>query len=133
MEKSIKGILVDPFLKTVTEVTVTGLKEEWGMNYLDSLYRHLGCKTIEAAYLNIEDESLYVDEEGMYPGRQMFFYLPKLSPYQPLAGRGIFVGLDETTGDSSDTKMKVEDILGQIEWLDRVQALQKSQSIEAQL
>jgi hypothetical protein len=133
MEKSIKGILIDPFAKTVTEVQVVGKPDSWGTNYLESFYTLLKCRTIEAAPLDIEDESLYVDEEGMFAaGKQMFFYLPKLSPYQPLAGMGVFVGLDNE-GDSKDTSIKIEDIQNQIEWLDPYQALQKSKTIEATL
>jgi hypothetical protein len=132
MEKSIKGILVDPFLKTVTEVTVIGTRDEWGTNYLESFYKLLGCRTIEAAALDVDDQSLYVDEEGMFAENQQFFYLPKLSPYQPLAGRGVFVGLDDE-GDSADTKLTTEAIQAEVEWLTPLQALNKSKSIEAQL
>ena len=135
MRKSIKGILIDPFSKTVTEVTVTGEPSSWGSDYdyLESFYNFLDCTVVQPATLDIVGESLYVDEEGLIrEKRQMFFYLPNISPYQPLAGKGIFVGFSDD-GKYKDTALTVEDIQKQIEWMSPIQALAKSKQIEASL
>ena len=94
----IKGLLIDPFKHTVTEV-----EREKG---LFEIYRLTQCSIVEAAYLKNGD-AIYIDEEGTFEGhceneegiKKAF----QIKGMQPLFGYGLVTG---TTLDGDDCNCK---------------------------
>lgn len=107
--KSIKGILIDPFAKTVTDFD---LNKDGGFEEINTA---IGSHTFTSAAVDHESDTLYVDDEGLFKENQKFFFLPNFSPYQPLAGKGLIVGIDDE-GDSSNVKTTLQEIQNQILW-----------------
>lgn len=101
-----KAIMIDPFTQTIEEVEYSG-------NYKD-LYDLLGCHLFTTVYLDdMNLDTLYVDDEGLYVENQMFFKIAGFP--QPLAGRGILLGTDDE-GDSISCESTVEGIKALVEW-----------------
>lgn len=107
-----KAILIDVNNKTIREVTVT--KDERG-SQLKSMYEHIGCELVEV--VNIGENDIYVDEEGLLnllPTTNFFMW--KGYP-QPLAGNGLILGYDDSTGDSTDVTLTVEDVKNNVRFM----------------
>ncbi len=102
------GILIDPFLKKVTNVKVK--------NDLKDFYRHLDCNMVEVvSFGDVND--LWVDEEGLLKNDQRFFKVSDL----PFNHHGVIVGsaLLLKCGDSGgceSTTLSIEDVLPRISW-----------------
>ena len=65
------GILIDPFLKKLTNVNV---RTE---NTLQDMYKHIGCSMVEVvSFGDVND--LWVDEEGLLKRDQRFFKVSDL-------------------------------------------------------
>ena len=107
------GILIDPFLKKVTNVNV-------GTDHtLQDMYKHIGCSMVEVVnYKHISVvEDIWVDEEGLLKGDQRFFKVSNL-PYLHhgvIAGRGLILRSDDTGGTIS-TSLTIEEVLPRISW-----------------
>ena len=109
------GILIDPFLKKVTNVNVSPI------NTLKEMYKHIGCSMVETVnYKHISVvEDIWVDEEGLMKpsGEQRFFKVSNL-PYLHhgvIAGRGLILGSDRQGGTIS-TSLTIEDVTPRITW-----------------
>ena len=109
------GILIDPFIKKVTNVNVSPI------NTLKEMYKHIGCSYVETVnYTHISVvEDIWVDEEGLLKptGEQRFFKVSNL-PYLHngvIAGRGLILGSDRQGGTIS-TSLSIEDVLPRISW-----------------
>ena len=109
----IKAILIDALNREVRAVEFEG-------GSLDEMYALLDCECFTLAPLKSEgnDESLFVDDEGLINGTENFFYYK--GAYQPLAGNGLFVGCDMNTGESCDTSIKIEDVISNVRFADRL-------------
>ena len=79
------AILVDPFTQTTKEISVTSDYKEW-KEILEI------TSPVDAVTLNSET-AVIVDDEGLFNEDPRYFKLPDY--HQPLAGRGIVVGIDE--------------------------------------
>lgn len=115
----IKAILIDAKNREVRPV-------EFERGNLDEMYKLIGCDCFTIAPLNREDnESLFVDDEGLINGTEDFFFFSEA--FQPLAGNGLIVGCDEE-GESCDTSIKFEDIVNNIRFASRYElAIMKMQ------
>jgi len=109
------GILIDPFMKKVTNVNVSPI------NTLKEMYKHIGCSYVETVnYKHISVvEDIWVDEEGLMKpsGEQRFFKVSNL-PYEHhgvIAGRGLILGGDRQGGTIS-TSLTIEEVLPRISW-----------------
>jgi hypothetical protein len=81
-----RAILIDPFTQTIEEVDYSG-------DYKD-IYSLIECDLFTTVYLpNTSDDTLFVDDEGLYVENQRFFKIDGFE--QPLAGRGLLLGTDE--------------------------------------
>jgi len=106
----LNGILIDPFLKKVTNVNV-------GTDHtLQDMYKHIGCSMVEVvSFGDVND--LWVDEEGLLKRDQRFFKVSDL----PFGHHGVIVGraLLLKCGDSGGTEsttLTIEDVLPRISW-----------------
>lgn len=107
-----KAILIDVNNKTITEVEVTSNHEG---SQLDSIYKHVGCDMVEV--VNIGENDIYVDEEGLLkftPSTNFFMW--KGYP-QPLAGNGLIMGYDESTGNSIGVTLSVDEVKNNVSFL----------------
>jgi len=99
-------IIIDPFKREV--------RESIADNYSDF------SKIIGNIYClgpNIGEDSLLVDDEGLFNEDHEFFHV-KGYP-QSLAGYGVVSGVDYE-GETVDAKSTVKDVLSKISWVDKV-------------
>jgi hypothetical protein len=100
-----QGILIDPFTKTVSEVSYNG-------NYKE-IYKLTGCSTFTVIELDANGETLFIDDNGLLENPEHFF---KWEGYeQPLAGKGLILGTD-SEGESVGTKFTKEFVEAQVTW-----------------
>jgi len=93
-----RGYLVDPYKKEITEITTDGgLKE---------LYDILQVSCVDCAYLGNNDD-VWVDDEGLLNVTQdtCFFSFPTYK--SALAGRGLILGTTPE-GESTDPHESIE-------------------------
>lgn len=104
-DKSLHAILIDPTSRTVEPVELNrGYRE---------ISRILGCGCFTTLGLS-RSEVLYLDDEGLLKEEPGPFF--KLEGYpQPLAGRGLILGLD-FDGESVSTKLTVEKVRQKVSW-----------------
>lgn len=101
-----QAILINPFDKTIEEIEYSG---DW--KDISSL---LECDIFTTAYFDDTDDSVYVDDEGLYVEDQAFFTIGNYP--QPLAGRGLILGCNDE-GDSVDCKTTLEEAKAMVEFL----------------
>lgn len=96
--KKLKGFLIDPEAKTIKEVTYNGDYKE--------ISKMLGCDLY--TIVTIDDQNhLFVDDEGLLNDPKYFF---RLKGYpQPLAGRGLILGYDES-GETIESSMELDEV-----------------------
>lgn len=83
--KMSQGYLIDATARTVTAVEFDGL---------EGLQKMIGG-WIEAAYGWANQDTLFVDEEGLLKRHEHFFWLLPERPDQPFAGNGVLVGRED--------------------------------------
>ena len=104
----LNGILIDPFLKKITNVKVK--------NDLKDFYRHLDCNMVEVvSFGDVND--LWVDEEGLLKRDQRFFKVHNLpfGHHGVIAGRGLILGSNRE-GDTISCDLSIENVLPRISW-----------------
>ena len=101
-----KAILINPKLRTITEVDYAGT--------LESIYQLTECDCVDAVGLPNGD-SIYVDDEGLLHNPEFFFVL-RHSPFQPLAGTGLVVGINDEGADIA-CKSTLEQIIKQVTFI----------------
>lgn len=79
----LRALLIDPVAKSIAAIDTEGT--------LDDLYRHLACTQVEAVTL-AAGELLYFDEEALFADEPGPFFA--LKGYDPIAGRGLIIGID---------------------------------------
>ena len=105
----IKAILIDTPNQTIEIVDYSG-------DYKD-IYGLLGCDLFTTVYLEgVGEDTLYVDDEGLYVENQVFFGIAGCP--QPLAGRGLILGTDDE-GDSTDCTSSLDTIKKMVTWLEQ--------------
>ena len=93
-----KGVLVDPYLKTIENVEVNDYKD---------ISKHLQCDMFCSGGYDEGCDAIYVNDEGLYT-ETAFVYMPDVYPY-PYAGRVLFLGID-AGGNSRDAWLDAEDV-----------------------
>ncbi len=88
-----RAILIDPFTKTVNEVEYSG--------HLHDIYRLVGCDTIDIVRAD-EKHVIYVDDNGLIHDEPLPVFVWQ-NFHQPLAGRGLMVGMGEEGNDAAAT------------------------------
>jgi hypothetical protein len=104
------GLLIDPFLKKVTNVKVE--------NDLKDFYRHIGCSMVEVVSLTqYSDDDIWVDEEALLKSHQRFFKVSDLpfGHHGVIAGRGLILG-NGGEGNTISCDLSIEDVLPRISW-----------------
>lgn len=102
-----KAYLIDPFAKTITEVEYSG-------DYRD-IYKHIDADLFTTAMFNEFDDTVFVDDEGLFKEGQEFFVV---SGYpQPLAGKGLVLGCNMDTGDSVEPSITLEQMKALVDWV----------------
>lgn len=104
-----RGILVDPFNKTIEEVDTTGK--------LPEIYSMLGVELITIVHIG-ESDVLFLDDEGLFVPRDEQEYFYWAGSNQPYAGKGLIIGTDEE-GDSTDAEIDLEEVKQRVRWLDK--------------
>ena len=95
-----KLILINPKNQTVTEVEHDGS--------LDSIYKHLECDCFTS--VNIGDNDIYVDDEGLLMEPEFFFQFGELDP---LAGNGLISSYDQE-GETIPPTLTVEEVKAKV-------------------
>ena len=108
-----RGILIDPWLKTVTEVDCgEGIESIYRM-----LSNPLGPKvdlfTIGMNWRN--GDTLYVDDEGLLKRGMRLFRIDG----QPLAGNGLILGCDHE-GNSKDAELLLVEVQNRVQFTNLV-------------
>lgn len=104
-----RGILIDPFTRTVSEIETSGKLLE--------IYELLGVDLITAVTVG-EDQSLFLDDEGLMVPKANQEYWQWKGSNQPYAGRGLILGLD-ANGDNVDTTMSFWEVNLLVTFLDK--------------
>lgn len=97
-----KGILIDPFERTVTRVDVA--------KGIDAIYKLIQARPFDCVRID-ERNAIYVDDEGLYVDDQRFFQFRGY--HQPLAGRGLILGNDRE-GESCSCTITLDDVKGRV-------------------
>lgn len=100
-----KAYLIDPFERTVTEVSYSGVYQ--------TIYDFIKCDTFTCADFNEHGDTFYVDDEGLFKANRAFFEHPGYP--QPLSGYGLVLGTDEA-GDSKAPHVSLSDLTANIRW-----------------
>lgn len=103
-----KTFLIDPYTQTITQTTYSG---NWR-----SIAPMIGCDYFTCITINDDSDTLYVDDEGLLKDQaEMKYFRLKMSPdfNQTYAGKGMVLGSDPYTGDSTDA-------ICTLEWLQSV-------------
>lgn len=104
-----RGILIDPFTKTIEEVETTGK--------LPEIYSMLGVELITIVHVG-ETDVLFLDDEGLFVPREEQEYFHWKGSNQPYAGKGLIIGTDED-GDSTDAEATLWEVMSKVHWLDK--------------
>lgn len=104
-----RGILIDPFTRTISEIETGGTLAE--------IYSTLEVELITVVSIGQED-ILYIDDEGLLVPKEVQEYFYWRGSNQPYAGRGLILGTDEE-GDNTDTSLTAEDVRRLVTFLDK--------------
>lgn len=104
-----RGILIDPFTRTVSEIEFNG--------GLAAIYELLGVECITSISVG-QSDTLYLDDEGLMVPKDQQEYWQWPGSNQPYAGRGLILGADED-GDDTDATVTEEEVKGIVRFLDK--------------
>ena len=104
-----RGILIDPFTKTVTDIQTSGKLAE--------IYEILGVELVTAVSVG-EDQTLFLDDEGLMVPKDNQEYFQWRGSNQPYAGKGLILGVDED-GDNIDASMGSLEAAMLVEFLEK--------------
>jgi hypothetical protein len=127
--RKIKGILIKPLGNGKGEITEVKISQ----GEIKDIYELLECSLIDVVDIGTKN-SVFVDDEGLNKQRwdeegntlnPKFFTIKHNSlririgaREKHLAGNGLVLGLDRSTGDSVDTTFSIEDIRDMIRFED---------------
>jgi hypothetical protein len=94
-----KGVLVDPYLETITNVEI----KDWR-----DINRVLQCEIFSSGGYDEGGDAIYVNDIGLYEETK-FWYAPDVYP-DPYAGRVLFLGINRANGESQDSWLDAEDV-----------------------
>jgi hypothetical protein len=104
-----RGILIDPFTRTVTEVETEG--------NLAAIYELLGVAYVTVVPIS-GDQAIFIDDEGLLVEKEHQEYWQWAGSNQPYAGKGLVLGGDEE-GDNVDATSTLEEIAGLVTFLEK--------------
>lgn len=102
-----KAILIDPDAKTVTDVECA--------KGIDAIYALIRCGTfdvVRVGHFAGEDQTMFVDDNGLYKKDQTFFTLNGGGPF---AGPALILGSDQR-GESTSTRFLADQVRPQVEF-----------------
>ncbi len=106
----LNAILIDPFLKKLTNVKV-------GTDHtLQDMYKHIGCRMVEVvSFGDVND--LWVDEEGLMKRDQRFFKVNNLpfGHHGVIAGRALLLKCGDN-GGTEDCTLDIHEVTPRISW-----------------
>ena len=106
-----KGILIDPWTKSVTEVQI-----DKGLN---PLYKAMDCSCITAPIILENNDTFFLDDEGLFKENSVWFCLGHRGYEFRFVGKAVVLGGDEE-GDSVDAKSSIDDIRKRCTFTDMV-------------
>lgn len=118
MAKNVKGILIDANNRTVTAVELE--------DSLDGMYKAIGCELITSALVIENDDTLYVDDEGMFSAENFFTFE---GGHQPFAGNGVILGCG-ATGESCHATVTLESVKARVKFYTRAEAAELARKME---
>jgi hypothetical protein len=98
-----KAIFIDSKNKSVSYIDIPE-----GKNHLAEMRKKINCECFCAAGVFKNNDTVYVDDEGLINGTGDFFILHSLRG-EPLAGNALIIGCNEE-GDSVDCKTDISQI-----------------------
>ena len=120
MSKTIKGVLIDPEKREITEVDVP--VDEYG-SCLDGMYQTIDCSCVDCARKRlcwlpgIPEDDVWFDDEYYMTGRDRIAAW-MIQGFGPIGGRGLILGCTED-GESVDhtlTPEAIEELRRAIRW-----------------
>lgn len=120
--EKIKGILIKPLGNGKGEITEVKISQ----GEIKDIYELLECSLFDVVDIGTKN-SVYVDDEGLIKQRwdeegndlnPKFFTIKLGAQEKHLAGNGLVLGLDRSTGESVDTTFSIEDIRDMIRFED---------------
>jgi hypothetical protein len=106
-----RGVLVDPYAETVTDVEYDG--------DINSMYKILRVNIVEVAPM-ADGEDMWVDEEGLLTVTADTKFIVSSLYHQPLAGRGLILSTDDD-GETTASKHDAEYYRGMFQFLTAAQ------------
>lgn len=100
-----KVILIDAVNRIIKLVEIDTYKD---------IYLHLNCDMFEVATELENNDSIYVDEEGLLTNPQHFFEYEG-AHQAGFAGNGLVIGTDEE-GESVDAKTTLEEVIKKVKF-----------------
>lgn len=115
MSRIVKGILIDPFACTVTEVEhdAASYKEIYKLLSHESM--PVDCFTTATSRALDGRDSIFVDDEGLLKPCSRFFVIRGEQPY---AGKGLVLGADRE-GDTISASTKLVNLRREVFFLQR--------------
>ena len=106
-----KAILINSKTSSIKEVSVGDYKE---------MYVHLECSMFEVATELPNQDSIFVDEEGLINGTDVFFTYE--GAHQPFAGNGLVMGCNDD-GESVDCKIALDEVKSKVKFYNKKEIL----------
>jgi|GEM_PF-4793134 len=107
-----KGILINPFKKTLTEIINNNIKDV----YKELTNKEIGEVNMIERFPLGPREYLWLDEEGLFKAQQKRFAIPPLTGFQTFAGIAIILGENQEGDSWCDTKINIEELYNSIVW-----------------
>lgn len=100
-------------------IKIDSLKEEVSVieidGSLESIYKELNCTMIEAPIVLDNEDTLYVDEEGLFVSEAKGGFMFSIY-HSPLMGNGLIIGSNDE-GENVDVQSTLEDIKNKVTFL----------------
>ena len=95
-----KAYLIDPAVQEIKEIEYDG-------DYR-TIAPTIGCDLFAIANFSENGDGVFVDDEGLFKDGQSFFHIQGYN--QPLAGKGLVLGLNSADGESTSPKTTLEQL-----------------------
>jgi hypothetical protein len=102
-----RGILIDPFTRTITEVDTDAS--------LDNVYTLLDIDTVTIVSWD-RQHALFLDDEGLLKSNEVQAYFQVDGADQPFAGRGLILG--DSYGDNRAATLSLDAVKDVVTFLD---------------
>ena len=135
--KTLKYILIDPYLETVTEGSFDYSEEadELLASMGEQLNSVIGSSHFDRVCFDDDSHDIVIDDEGHWNhpgGVKKFFSCFKYAQAHLIAGRGIVVGniMTEDGVDWGDAKLSLEDVKAETVFYDKNSALHEASRLD---